>query len=246
MREDRPRKDAGTVIVVFAAVGAEHVVVGAVLVVVLEEVLGLGCPFDELPPLEFVELAPDIARILGMRDEKKQDVVKQVVGREQPDNDRRYHQQYPSKVHALFLRSVCLCFRHQCRAHPWEVSSTTASHVGSSDATSPVVANGAELLLGAASAWHEPGECFRDARHVFERWAMAGSGNPFTDCPWRPRSNRARAGFGGRTKMLRHFRLTNFRRDIATCGKSKLRFSGCCRASPLCRSLQQEPPSPCL
>src|SRR5262245_64889116 len=137
MREDRPRKHARTVIVVFAAEGAEHVVVGAILVVVLEEVLGLGCPFDQLPPLEFVELTTDIARILGMRDEKKQDVVKQVVGREQPDDDRRYHQQCPSKVHALFLRLVCLCFRRWCRAHLQEVSSTTASHVGSSDATSP-------------------------------------------------------------------------------------------------------------
>ncbi len=72
-----------------AAKWTEHVVVCAVLVVVFEKIDGLRRPFDELPLFEFVQLVTDIVGIGRMGNEQKQDVVKRVVCREQPDDDRR-------------------------------------------------------------------------------------------------------------------------------------------------------------
>src|SRR5262249_59612627 len=68
MRERRARKHAGAVIGLLVAIGAEDVVVGAVLVVVLEQVIRTRGPLDQLPLLEFVPLVADLAGILQMRD----------------------------------------------------------------------------------------------------------------------------------------------------------------------------------
>ena len=76
MREDRARKDAGAVIVVLAAIGAEHVVVGAILVVVLEKIVGLGHPLHKLPLFEFIQHMADAAGVLRVRRKKKEDIVK--------------------------------------------------------------------------------------------------------------------------------------------------------------------------
>ena len=100
MRENRAGKHARAVVVVLAAKWTEHVVVGAILVVVLEKIVGLRRPFDELPLFEFIQLVTDIVRIDRMRDEQKQDVVKRVVCREQPDDDRRRQQEYRNSVHS--------------------------------------------------------------------------------------------------------------------------------------------------
>src|SRR5215467_4368971 len=98
MREGGAGKNARAVIVSLAAIATEHVVVGAILVVVLEKVGGLRRPFDELPLFEFIQRMTDIAGVPRMGDEKKEHVVKQVVGREQPDDDRR---RYQGNIHAL-------------------------------------------------------------------------------------------------------------------------------------------------
>ena len=44
-----------------AAIGAEHVVVGAILVVVLEKIVGLGHPLHKLPLFEFIQHMADAA-----------------------------------------------------------------------------------------------------------------------------------------------------------------------------------------
>ena len=71
MRERRPRKDAGAVIVELAAIGPEHVVIGAILVVVLEKIVGLGHPLHELPLFEFVQHMADAAGVLRVRGEEE-------------------------------------------------------------------------------------------------------------------------------------------------------------------------------
>ena len=92
MGEEGAGEDARAVVVVLASIGPEHVVVGAILVIVLEEVAGGGSPLDELPLLEFVERIADLARVLRMDGEEKQDVMERVVGHEQGGDDRDRHQ----------------------------------------------------------------------------------------------------------------------------------------------------------
>jgi hypothetical protein len=108
MREDRAREYARAVIVVLAAVGAEHVVVCAIFVIVPEKIAGLGSPFDKLTPFEVVQQMADFACILRMSDEEIKDVVKKIVCREQCDGDRHYPQQYRTEIHESFLRLLCL------------------------------------------------------------------------------------------------------------------------------------------
>ena len=55
MRKDRAREYACAVIVVLAAVGAEHVVIGTIFVIVLEKVTGLGGPLDELAAFKLIQ-----------------------------------------------------------------------------------------------------------------------------------------------------------------------------------------------
>src|SRR5262249_26709238 len=59
MREDRAREYARAVIVVLAAVRAEHVVVCAVFVIVLEKIAGLGGPLDKLTAFKLVQQMAD-------------------------------------------------------------------------------------------------------------------------------------------------------------------------------------------
>src|SRR5262249_30836416 len=71
-------KDAGAVIGLLLAIGAEHVVVGAVLVIVLVQVVRTRRPLDQLALLEFIQLMADSAGVLQMRDKKKEYVVKKI------------------------------------------------------------------------------------------------------------------------------------------------------------------------
>jgi cytidylate kinase len=41
----------------------------------------------------------DIPRILRMRGQEIEDVVKQIIQREQSDDDRRYREEYRNKIH---------------------------------------------------------------------------------------------------------------------------------------------------
>jgi hypothetical protein len=106
MREDRAREYARAVIVVFAAIEGEHIVVCAMFVIVLEKIVGLGGPLDKLTALKLVQQMADFACILRMRDEEIKDVMKEIVCREQCDCDRYYHQQYRTKIHRSFLLVV--------------------------------------------------------------------------------------------------------------------------------------------
>jgi hypothetical protein len=92
MREDGPRKNARAVIVVLAAIKAKHVVVCTMLVIVLQKVVLPGSPVDKLPPLELVQRMTNMACILRMDDEEIENVMKQVICREQPDDDCHYNE----------------------------------------------------------------------------------------------------------------------------------------------------------
>jgi hypothetical protein len=46
------------------------------LVIVLEKVFRLRLPFDQLAPFELVEPVTDPSRVLGMRSQQEQDIVK--------------------------------------------------------------------------------------------------------------------------------------------------------------------------
>jgi hypothetical protein len=81
MREDRVRKNARAVIIALAAIGAKHVVVCTVLVIVLQKVIKLGRPVDKLPLLEFVQHMTDIGCILRIDDEEIEDVRKNYMPR---------------------------------------------------------------------------------------------------------------------------------------------------------------------
>ena len=56
----------------------------------LEKVVHVRGPLDQLTLLEFVQLVADIGCVLRMRDKEKQDVVKKVVCHEDPGDERRY------------------------------------------------------------------------------------------------------------------------------------------------------------
>src|SRR6516164_4747078 len=102
MGEDGPRKNARAVIVVLGAIKVKHVVVCTILVIVLQEVVELGRPVDELTPFKLVQRMADIACILRMDDKEIEDVMKEIICREQPDGDCRYCQKCRTK-HGLFL-----------------------------------------------------------------------------------------------------------------------------------------------
>ncbi len=90
MREGRAGEHAGAVVRSLVAIRAEHVIVCAILVIVLETVVRPRCPLGQLALLEFIQLVADLARVLRIRDEEKKDVVKEVVHDEQRDDDRRH------------------------------------------------------------------------------------------------------------------------------------------------------------
>ena len=71
MRECRARKNARAVIRLFVAIGAEDVIVCAILVVVLEEVVRPRRPLDQLAPFEFIQLVANLACVLRLRDQEK-------------------------------------------------------------------------------------------------------------------------------------------------------------------------------
>src|SRR6266508_72379 len=102
-REGRPRKDTRAVIRMLVAICAEHVVVGAILVVVLENIIRAWCPLDKLALLEFVQVVPKLACVLRMRHEEKQDVMKKVVCHEEPDHGRHDQPQYRDRVQESLL-----------------------------------------------------------------------------------------------------------------------------------------------
>jgi hypothetical protein len=65
----------------------------------LEEIFGSWRPFGLLPSLEFVQLMADFARILRVRREQEQDVMKQIVRRKDPTNDHRRPRDDPKEFH---------------------------------------------------------------------------------------------------------------------------------------------------
>ncbi len=67
MRENRAGENASAVIVMLVPKRPEHVVVGAMLVVMFEEVVRLWRPFDQLAPLELVQFMTDLACVLRVR-----------------------------------------------------------------------------------------------------------------------------------------------------------------------------------
>jgi len=86
--ERRAREDAGAVVVMLAAIGAEHVVICAMLVVMLEQIVRLRHPLDQLAPLELVERTTDPAGVPGMRGQHKEDVMKQDAGCQDSADDQ--------------------------------------------------------------------------------------------------------------------------------------------------------------
>ena len=76
MREDRARKDARAVIVVLAAIGTKHIVVGTLLVIMLQKIFGLRRPLYKLPLFKGVQRMTNIAGVLRMNDEKIENVMK--------------------------------------------------------------------------------------------------------------------------------------------------------------------------
>lgn len=90
MREWRTGEHARAVVRILVAIGAEDVIVGAILIIMLEKVVHARGPLDQLTLLEFVQLVADVGCVLRMRDKEKQDVVKKVVCREDTGEERRY------------------------------------------------------------------------------------------------------------------------------------------------------------
>src|SRR5262249_15315366 len=86
--ERRAREDAGAVVVMLAAIGAEHVVICAMLVVMLEQIVRLRQPLDQLAPLELVERMTDPCGVPGMRGQHKEDVMKQDAGCQDSADDQ--------------------------------------------------------------------------------------------------------------------------------------------------------------
>jgi hypothetical protein len=76
MREWQARKDARAVIVSLAAVWPKNVIVGTMFVIMLEKVFCLRLPFDQLAPFELVELMTYRSRVLGVRRQQEQNIVK--------------------------------------------------------------------------------------------------------------------------------------------------------------------------
>jgi hypothetical protein len=56
-----------------------------------------------LSPFELVQLMTDIACVLRIDDEKIEDVMKKIIGREQPEDDRRNYQKCRDIMHGSFL-----------------------------------------------------------------------------------------------------------------------------------------------
>ena len=76
MREWQARKDACAVIVSLAAVRPKNVIVGTMLVIMLEKIFFLRLPFDQLAPFELVEFMTDPSRVLGVRRQQEQNIVR--------------------------------------------------------------------------------------------------------------------------------------------------------------------------
>src|SRR5215216_4011547 len=99
MRENRAGENAGAVIVVLASIEPEYVVVGAMLIVMFEEVVRLWRPFDQLAPLELVQFMTDRACVLRVRSQQEQDVMKEVVSGKNSNNDHPHQHDYRSDLH---------------------------------------------------------------------------------------------------------------------------------------------------
>jgi hypothetical protein len=89
MREWQARKDTRTVVVSLATVWPKNVIVGSMLVIVLEKIFFLRLPFDQLAPFELVEFMTDPSRVLGVRRQQEQNIVKQEVSGENSTADQQ-------------------------------------------------------------------------------------------------------------------------------------------------------------
>ena len=82
MREWQARKDTRAVIVSLAAVWPKNVIVGTMLVIVFEKIFFLRLPFDQLAPFELIQFMTDPSRVLGVRRQQEQNIVKYEVSGE--------------------------------------------------------------------------------------------------------------------------------------------------------------------
>jgi hypothetical protein len=71
------------------SIRAERVIICTLLVIVLEKVVRLRCPLDQLALLESIKLVADLARVLQLSHQEKKYVVNKVVHYEQRDDGRR-------------------------------------------------------------------------------------------------------------------------------------------------------------
>jgi hypothetical protein len=74
---------------------------------VLEKVIGLRCPFDQLPLLELIESVSDLAGVLWMSNQPKKQVMKQIIGQERSDGDYRYPLKYQNNIQVITGSRKC-------------------------------------------------------------------------------------------------------------------------------------------
>src|SRR5262249_3750460 len=70
------------------------------------KIFGLRRPLDELPLFKVVQHMTNIAGILRMNDEKIENVMKQVICREQPKGDRGNFQELTTELNAKALETL--------------------------------------------------------------------------------------------------------------------------------------------
>src|SRR5215472_18626167 len=102
-RKCRSGEHTRAVVRLLVAIRAEHVIICTFLVVVLEKVVRLRRPLDQLALLELIQLVTDLARVLRSSHQEKKYVMKKVVCHDQYNDDRRYQLKYQNNVQGRSL-----------------------------------------------------------------------------------------------------------------------------------------------
>ena len=97
-RKCRSGEHACAVVRLLIPIRAENVIICTLLVIVLEIVVRLRCPLDQLALLELIQLVADLARVPRLGHQEKKYVMKKVVSYEQRDGDRHYQLKYQYNV----------------------------------------------------------------------------------------------------------------------------------------------------